>query len=90
MMQYNFIVHIKCKGEIDKLCKKNSELKKAVENKINEILENPHHYKPLKYDLTGERRAHIMKSFVLKFEIDEENKTIIFLTFSHHDEAYRR
>lgn len=57
---------------------------------MQEILENPHHYKPMKYDLAGERRVHIMKSFVLKFEIDESKKLVTFLAFSHHDDAYRR
>ena len=31
-----------------------------------------------------------MKSFVLKFEIDEQNKIVTFFFFGHHDEAYRR
>lgn len=57
---------------------------------MKEILENPEHYKPLKYGLANEKRVHILKSFVLKYEIDEENKTIIFLFFGHHDEAYKR
>ena len=60
------------------------------EMKMSEIVENPQHYKPLKYDLAGQRRVHIMKSFVLKFEINEATKSVIFLFFGHHDEAYRR
>ena len=59
-------------------------------NKIEEILENPQHYKPLKYDLAGERRVHLMKSFVLKFTIGENTKTVEFIFFWHHDEAYKR
>ncbi len=31
-----------------------------------------------------------MKSFILKYVIDEETKTVVFLFFGHHDEAYRR
>ena len=76
--------------DINKLCKKNPILRDALEKKMNEIAENPQHYKPLKYDLAGERRVHIMKSFVLKFEIDEQNKIVTFFFFGHHDEAYRR
>ncbi len=55
-----------------------------------EILKNPHHYKPLKYDLSEKRRVHIMKSFVLKFEINEATKAAVFLFFGNHDEAYKR
>lgn len=58
--------------------------------KIKKVVENPYHYKPLKHDLAGERRIHIMKSFVLRYEIDEARKTVTFLFFSHHNEAYRR
>ena len=31
-----------------------------------------------------------MKSFVLKFEIDENSKNVKFLFFGHHDEAYKK
>ena len=77
-----------CKKAIDKATRKNPPLRKILENKIEEILLNPHHYKLLRYDLAGERRVHIMKSQVLKFRIDEQNKIITFIFFGHHDEAY--
>ena len=57
---------------------------------MNEIIENPHHYKPLKYDLAGEKRVHIMKSFVLKFGIHENTKTVEFIIFEHHGKVYKR
>lgn len=79
-----------CKKKIIKLCKKSHVLEKAIKNKIKQILENPLHFKPLRHDLAGERRVHIMKNFVLKYKIDEINKTVIFLFFGHHDEAYKR
>ena len=87
---YNLEIKPSCQRDIDKLCKKNPVLKKALEKKINEIIENPQHYKPLKYDLAGEKRVHIMKSFVLKFEVDDSNKIITLIFFGHHDEAYMR
>ena len=89
-MSYSLEIHPKCREEISKLCRKNLVLEEALRKKMNEILENPQHYKPLKYDLAGERRVHIMKSLVLRFEIDEKNKLVRFLAFSHHDNAYKR
>ena len=89
-MTYNIEINPKCKEEIHKLCKKNPVLEKSLKNKMEEILENPQHYKPLRHDLAGERRVHIMKSFVLKYEINEETKTVTFIFFGHHDDAYRR
>jgi YafQ family addiction module toxin component len=89
-MKFGIEIKPSCKENINKLCKKNPVLEKAIKNKIEQILENPLHFKPLRYDLAGERRVHIMKSFVLKYEIDEKNMIIIFLFFGHHDEAYKR
>jgi len=89
-MAYGWEMEEHCQKEVNKYVKKNPLLKKVLLNKIEEIIENPQHYKPLKYDFAGERRVHILKNFVLKFIIDESNKTIKFLFFGHHDEAYKR
>lgn len=89
-MAYGISVHPKCQEEIKKLSKKNPVLEEALKKKMSEIVENPQHYKPLKYSLAEEKRVHIMKSFVLRFEVDEANKIVKFLFFGHHDDAYRR
>ncbi|MFH1065205.1 MAG: type II toxin-antitoxin system RelE/ParE family toxin [Nanoarchaeota archaeon] len=89
-MAYGIDYRKGCRDKIEKLCKKDPVLKEALRKKINEILDFPYHYKPLKYDLAGERRVHVMGSFVLKFKIDETSKTVKFLFFGHHDNAYRR
>ena len=89
-MTYSMLVSDECEKNIEKLCKKNNSMREALKNKMNEIIENSNHYKPLKHDLAGERRVHIMKSFVLKFEIDENKKIVEFIFFGHHDEAYKR
>lgn len=87
---YNYEIIPSLQRTLNKLSKKDRKTYEAVMNKIEEILENPQHYKPLKYDLAGERRVHIMKSFVLKFEVNETIKLVRFLFFGHHDEAFRR
>jgi len=87
---YNLEIKPSCKRDIEKLCNKNPVLKEALERKINKILENPNHFKPLRYGFAGERRVHVMKSFVLKFEVHEQNKIVTFIFFGHHDDAYRR
>jgi len=75
---------------LNKLSKKDKKTYEIAMGKIEEIIKNPQHFKPLMHSLAGERRVHIMKSFVLKYEIDEANKTVIFLFFGHHDDAYGR
>ncbi len=89
IIMYGMEIKASCQKEIIKSCKKNPVLRKALENKINEILLNPAHYKPLRYDLVGERRVHILKSFVLTFEVVESERKVIFLRFRHHDDAYQ-
>ncbi len=88
-MIYILDVMPSCQRTIDKACKKNPVLREAIRKKMKEIVLNPTHYKPLRHELKGERRVHILKSFVLKFEIDETQKRAIFLAFEHHDRAYK-
>lgn len=89
-MSYAIEIKESCLDAIKKLSKKNPVLQNVLKKKIDEIVENPHHYKPLQYGLAGELRVHIMKSFVLKFEIHEPEKIVVFLFFGHHDDAYKR
>ena len=73
-----------------KIRKKDYQLYESMLKKIEEITENPQHYKPLKHDLKGRRRVHIEKSFVLVFQIDEDEKKVTFLDLCHHDKVYRK
>ena len=73
--------------ELQKLEKRNPELIKALDRKIEEILANPYHYKPLKWPMQNKRRVHLGK-YVLVFQINEAEETVEFLRFKHHDEAY--
>ncbi|MFH1637550.1 MAG: type II toxin-antitoxin system RelE/ParE family toxin [Candidatus Woesearchaeota archaeon] len=87
---YTEEIKFSCKKTIRKACKKNPVLRKVLESKMQEIILFPARYKPLKYELAGERSVHILKSFVLKFEIDEAGRTVTFISFKHHDKAYKR
>jgi mRNA interferase RelE/StbE/toxin YoeB len=75
---------------LQKLFKKNRKVYEIIMRKIEEIIQNPYHYKPLRYDMKTLRRVHIEKSFVLIFKIDEDGKTVRFLDFDHHDNIYKR
>ena len=87
---YNIEIKPSCQESIEKLCRKNPVLRNSLEKKMQQVVEDPYRFKPLRHDLAGERRVHIMKSFVLRFAVNEAAKTVIFLFFGHHDEAYRR
>jgi len=72
-----------------KLAKKNPKQIYIIENKIQEIRKNPHHYKNLRKPLQNLKRIHIDKSFVLVFSVDENKKHIIIEDFDHHDNVYK-
>jgi YafQ family addiction module toxin component len=87
-MSYAIEITPSCEESIKKHCRKNHSLETTLKHKVEEILENPTHYKPLKYALSGLKRVHILKSYILIFEIRE--KTVVLIFFGHHDEAYKR
>jgi len=71
-----------------KLSKKDSAQMEAIAEKIKEILENPHAFKPMHFPLQGQRRVHF-GSFVLMYSIDEQRKTVILEDYDHHDRIYK-
>ena len=89
-MPYKFEIKPKLEKKLKKIEKKDPVMFKAARDKIEEIIKNPRHYKPLRYDMKGLRRVQLEKSFVLVFEIDEEAKMVRFLDLGHHDEIYRK
>ena len=67
-----YVVHLsdEFKKSWAKLKRRNPIMFERIEKKIREIIENPEHYKPLKYDLHGFRRVRF-GSFVLKYSVEE-------------------
>jgi YafQ family addiction module toxin component len=72
-----------------KLKKKYPKQIQIINSKILQILDNPEHFKPLRGDLSGSRRAHIGKSFVLIYELDKEEKIVRILDYDHHEKIYQ-
>lgn len=71
-----------------KLTKKNKMQMEIINKKLQQILRNPYHFKPLRGDMHGARRVHVDSSFVLTYEIDEYKKVIRLLDYDHHDKIY--
>ena len=84
---YKKVIKEKLDRYLNKLEKRNPELIKELDNKIDEILLNHYHYKPLRWPMQNQRRVHIGR-YVLVFQINEADETVEFLRFKHHDEAY--
>jgi len=72
-----------------KLGKKDRETLLLIHNKVQQILDNPYRFKPLKKPLQNKRRVHIGGSFVLIYEINEEEKLVTLAEFDHHDSVYK-
>ena len=89
-MSYSDIYSEELVRKLKKLKVKNRTLLEVIFKKIDEILQNPVRFKLLGHDLKGFHRVHVMKSFVLIFKIDDENKIVKFEDFDHHDKIYQR
>ncbi len=85
-MAYKLEISEEADKKFRKLSKKNKKQLEIINKKINEILKQPDHYKPLKGDLHGARRVHIGKHFVLIYEF--KNNTVRILDYNHHDKIY--
>lgn len=85
---YKILIEEKLHAFLKKLHKKDRIRYELCMKKIEEIVKNPEHYKPLRYDMKGIRRVHVAKSFVLIFKI--ESDSVKFLDLEHHDKVYKR
>lgn len=87
-MEYALDISHGADKKFKKLRRKNKKELEIIDKKVQQILENPHHFKPLRGDMSGARSVHIGKSFVLIYEINERNKVIRILDYDHHNKVY--
>lgn len=87
-MKYALDISDELDKKFSKLAKKDKKQLEIINKKVEQIQENPYHFKPLKGDMKGSRRVHIDKSFVLTYEVGEENKVVRLLDYDHHDNIY--
>lgn len=86
---YTLVVREHLDKVFNKLAKRNPNQLEIIKNKIQQILENPLHFKPLRVPMQNKRRVHIDKSFVLIYSVDENTKTVILEEYGHHDGIYK-
>jgi YafQ family addiction module toxin component len=87
-MSYYLDASEKIKKIFEKIKRKDPVQARIIKRKIREILENPYQFKPLKGNMSGIRRVHIGKSYVLTYEILESKKVVRLLDYAHHDNVY--
>ena len=86
---YEYEIKDRLSKKLQKVSKKDHVLYEAIMKKILQIADNPYLSKPLHGKLKGKRRVQI-GHFVLIYGIDEKEHRVIFLDFTHHDEAYKQ
>jgi YafQ family addiction module toxin component len=75
--------------KFNKLKKKDWEMLMLIDSKVKDIFDDPYRFKPLKKPLQNKRRMHVGGSFVLIYEINEEEKIVTLLDFDYHDNIYK-
>ena len=86
-MPYHAVFSPDVEKALRRMKKRDRALFERVGKKIEEILERPEVYKPLRRPLQGFRRVHV-GPFVLVFEVTGD--AVRFLVLDHHDKAYGR
>jgi len=77
------------KREFEKLKQHDRRRIEIIDRKIEQILQDPYMFKPLRAPMQHMRRVHVDKSHVLVYSIDETKKRIYVERYKHHDDAYR-
>jgi len=86
---YKLAVKESLDKKFKKLQKRDKEIFRLIDRKVQDILEDPYRFKPLRKPLQNKRRVHIGGSYVLVYEVNEKEKIVILLDFDHHDNIYK-
>ncbi len=83
---------LKVKPHLDKLFRKigrrDPQQLNAIQKKISQIVEDPNRFKPLSGAMKNKRRVHVYSSFVMVYEIHENEKIVELWDYDHHDNIY--
>ena len=86
---YKLAVKENLDRKFKKLKKKDREMLMLIDRKVQEILDDPYRFKPLRKPLQNKRRVHVGGPFVLIYEVNEDEKIVTLLDFDHHDNIYK-
>ena len=86
---YRLAIKEKLDEKFKKLQRKDKEMLRLIERKVQDILVDPYRFKPLRKPLQNKRRVHVGGSFVLIYEVNEEEKMVTLFDFDHHDNVYK-
>ena len=88
-MMYKLAIKESLDKKFKKFQKKDKELLRLIDKKVQDILEKPNRFKPLRKPLQNKRRVHVGGSYVLVYDVNEMEKIVTLLDFDHHDNIYK-
>jgi len=86
---YKLAVKESLDKKFKRLQKKDKEMLRFIDRKVQDILEDPYRFKTLRKPLQNKRRVHVGGAFVLIYEINEKEKIVTLFDFDHHDNIYK-
>ena len=86
---YSLSIKPELDKKLSKVYKRNRKQYEIVMKKIQEILQNPQHYKNLRAPLQYLKEVHIDTHFVLTFSVNESEKVVTLEDFDHHDKIFK-
>ena len=87
---YKLAVKENLDRKFKKLKKKDRKILMLIDRKVQEILDDPYHFKPLRKPLQNKRRVHVGGPFVLIYEVNKDEKIVTLLDFDHHNNIYKK
>jgi len=88
MESFSLFLAPRYKSAVARIKRKKPDLLLSLERGITKLLRNPELGKPLRHTLRNYRRIHIEGSFVLLYEIKQNEVRLI--DFDHHDRIYKK
>ncbi|MBI4823957.1 MAG: type II toxin-antitoxin system RelE/ParE family toxin [Nitrospirae bacterium] len=85
---YRLAIKERLDKKFKQLQKKDKEILRLIDRKVQDILVDPCRFKPLRKPLQNKRRVHVGGSFVLVYEVNEKENLVTLLDFDHHDNVY--
>ncbi|MCL5008502.1 MAG: type II toxin-antitoxin system RelE/ParE family toxin [Candidatus Marsarchaeota archaeon] len=68
--------------------RRNSKQLEIIAKKLEQILDDPYRFKPLRRGMKNYREVHIDKHFVLVYKINEDMKVVTIEEYDHHENIF--
>ena len=85
-VRYNLFFTEQFDADLSNAKKRNKELARQAEKRLEKLRTSPEYGKPLSHDKAGLREVHIKTHWVILYRIDFENATVVLLRLGTHED----